>query len=218
MDASLRERLVEVLGRRSVLDGDVVWPTTAELVAAVVAVCAQTGTHFAAISGPAAEPRADAALLISLARLAVIEVDPGSLTLRAEAGATISAVEAAAEQAGLTLAATVGGPPPHPAHVGSLVVRGAIARRGLCGVEAVLATGERVASGGRVLKDVAGYDLAGVLLGSSGRLAVVTAATFRLQPAGTALETHESPGVTTPGPLAMALRTAFDPAGLLRAG
>ena len=51
------------------------------------------------------------------------------------------------------------------------------------GVEAVLPTGEIIRSGGRLVKDVAGYDLRRLLCGSEGTLAVMTELTLRLVPA-----------------------------------
>jgi glycolate oxidase FAD binding subunit len=50
------------------------------------------------------------------------------------------------------------------------------------GVEMVLADGRVAKAGGKVVKNVAGYDLARVLCGSYGTLAVITAATFKLAP------------------------------------
>ena len=49
--------------------------------------------------------------------------------------------------------------------------------------EAVIAPGELIAVGGPVRKDVAGYDLKSLLIGSEGTLGIVTAAWLRLIPA-----------------------------------
>jgi glycolate oxidase len=51
------------------------------------------------------------------------------------------------------------------------------------GVEAVLPTGEVIRNGGRLVKDVAGYDLRRLLCGSEGTLAVISELTLRLVPA-----------------------------------
>jgi FAD/FMN-containing dehydrogenase len=51
------------------------------------------------------------------------------------------------------------------------------------GLEAVLPSGELVRVGGPVRKDVAGYDLRGLLVGSEGTLGVVTSVRMRLLPA-----------------------------------
>jgi glycolate oxidase FAD binding subunit len=50
------------------------------------------------------------------------------------------------------------------------------------GMKMVLATGERVKTGGKVVKNVAGYDLAKLFIGSLGTLGVITELTFRVSP------------------------------------
>lgn len=51
------------------------------------------------------------------------------------------------------------------------------------GLEAVLPSGEILRTGGKLMKDVAGYDLTKLLVGSEGTLAIITEATVRLIPA-----------------------------------
>ncbi|RAR40673.1 FAD-binding oxidoreductase [Paenibacillus sp. MDMC362] len=50
------------------------------------------------------------------------------------------------------------------------------------GLEAVLANGEIIRTGGKLMKDVAGYDLTKLLVGSEGTLAIITEATLKLIP------------------------------------
>ncbi|KRE61496.1 FAD-linked oxidase C-terminal domain-containing protein [Paenibacillus sp. Soil750] len=50
------------------------------------------------------------------------------------------------------------------------------------GLECVLASGEIMRTGGKLMKDVAGYDLTKLLVGSEGTLAVITEATLKLIP------------------------------------
>ena len=88
-------------------------------------------------------------------------------------------------------------------------------RRSLTGVEAVLPTGEAVGFGGSVLKDVVGYDLPAVLLGSMGRLAVILAVSFRLEPQHAKTPVAQALGAEAAGAHAMLVR-AFDPRGLLQ--
>jgi len=217
VDPALRPRLVEIVGAGAVdaARGSVV-PASVEQVARVCRLCAETGRRLAVTSGPATQgAAATGGILVSLARLDTLEVNAPALVVRAGAGAAVAALHQAVQAAGLVLAA----PPPQdaaPGHVGSLVALGAVSRRALCGVEAVLPTGERVHSGGSVLKDVAGYDLAGVLLGSAGRLALIVAASFRLLPRGERPPSPDPAGTIAAGRLSDLVRTAFDPDGLLQ--
>jgi FAD/FMN-containing dehydrogenase len=82
----------------------------------------------------------------------------------------------AAEQSQLggNLATNAGGP-----HAFKYGVTG----RWVTGVEVVLAPGELVTFGGPVRKDVAGYDLRSLLIGSEGTLGILTAAWLRFVPA-----------------------------------
>jgi len=216
MDASLRARLAEIAGGKAVdADAGTVLPTSAEQVDEVCQACAAATTRVRVTSAPPAKgTRASGdAVVVSLARLGEVEVEPDRLVVRAGAGATLGAVRAAAEKAGMVLASV--GADVADAPLGELVARGSLSRRALCGVEAVLPGGGRVGSGGAVLKDVAGYDLVATLLGSLGRLALVTAVSLRLQPRGAAADGGGQPaGVPTPV-LGDALERAFDPQRLL---
>jgi glycolate dehydrogenase FAD-linked subunit len=220
VDALLRARLAEVVGAGGLsadADADAVSPGTTEEVAAVCRACAATGTRISVVSGaPAGPRRAGTGLTLALGRLDGLRVDRGAMVVRAGAGVTPEALRAAAGTAGTAL---VGVPLPGglATHAGSLVARGQVPRRALTGIVAVLPTGEVVRAGGGVLKDVTGYDLAGVLLGSMGRLAVVTELGFRLQPLGARTPDAEAPPGAS-GAVSDVLRRAFDPGGLLDAG
>ncbi len=216
MDAALRARLTEIAGPTAVdADAATVTPGSAEEVDAVCAACAAAETRIAVSSAaPAGGTKAaDGTVTISLARLDEVTLEADRLVVRAGAGATLGAVRQAAEKAGLTLTG-VGNAVASETTVGELVARGQASRRGLTGVEAVLPGGGRVGSGGAMLKDVAGYDLTATLLGSMGRLALVTAVTFRLQPRSAPQDAAAPAGV--PGSLlGDALERAFDPQRLL---
>jgi glycolate oxidase FAD binding subunit len=104
------------------------------------------------------------------------------------AGTPLRAVHAALARAGQRLAvdpgsagATVGGML-MTGEAGPLRLRYGSPRDQLIGAEFVRADGQIVHSGGRVVKNVAGYDLAKLLCGSYGTLGILTSATFRLQP------------------------------------
>ena len=219
MDAALRDRLVEIAGAKAVDPGAAaVVPSSAEQVAEICAACSAAGTHIAVTStAPArgAKAAAGGAVLVSLARLADVEVEADRLVVRAGAGAALDAVRGAAAKERLALAGVPAGLPGETA-VGELVARGQVSRRAVCGVEAVLPDGGRVGSGGSMLKDVAGYDLAATLLGSMGRLALVTAVTFRLQPSRVSVDAAQPAGVPD-AVLGEALALAFDPQRLLAA-
>lgn len=130
-------------------------------------------------------------IVLSLARMRrLIEVDPGDMVAVCEPGVRTSELAAAAAAHGLLFppdpgsqtTATVGGNVGENSG-GLRALKYGITRDYVLGVEAVLATGETIRSGGRLVKDVAGYDLSRLLCGSEGTLAVLTEITFRLVPA-----------------------------------
>jgi glycolate oxidase len=65
---------------------------------------------------------------------------------------------------------------------GMRAVKYGVTRHQVIGVEAVLATGEVMRSGGKYVKATTGYDLTQLITGSEGTLALVTEATVRLYP------------------------------------
>ena len=127
---------------------------------------------------------------LSLRDLAGIEMHRvDDMTITVQAGMTLAEVNDALLPCGQYL-------PLDPAEPGKTTVGGLIAgdcsgplrlscgkvRDHLLGVEAVLGSGETLCAGGRVVKNVAGYDLCKVLAGSYGTLAVILSATFRTRP------------------------------------
>jgi FAD/FMN-containing dehydrogenase len=210
----LLKRFAEVTGFDGV-SGDVVSPADLASLVLVATMCNQQGVPISVTSGaPAAGGAPErGGIILSVHRLSGIEVAAPGLTVRAEAGAMVGRVRSAVAEAKL---AVVGlGAETGSAHVGTMVARGEVPRRALAGIEAVLSTGEMVKAGGAALKDVVGYDLIAALLGSAGRLAVIAAVTFRLEPAAARTATSTPPGARDWQP---GLAGAFDPKGLLRSG
>lgn len=128
-------------------------------------------------------------IILSLERMDKIEeLDRENLMIVAEAGVTLEKLIKTADEAGFLF-------PPHPgdegAQVGGLVacnaggsraVKYGIMRNYVKGIEVVLPTGEILNLGGKLLKNVAGYDLMHLLIGSEGTLGVITKVVLRLYP------------------------------------
>jgi glycolate oxidase len=119
----------------------------------------------------------------------ILEVDLENLTAIVQPGLITGEFIAEIEGIGLFY-------PPDPSSMRISTIGGNIAEcsgglRGLkygttkdyvIGLEAVLASGEVIRTGGKLMKDVAGYDLTKLLVGSEGTLAIITEATLKLVP------------------------------------
>jgi FAD/FMN-containing dehydrogenase len=147
-----------------------------------------------------------------MGRLSTVQVDASNGVVRAEAGVTLTALTAALADAGMAVPGL--STDPGSDHVGALIARGGVPRRSLTGIEAALPGGDLVQLGGAVLKDVVGYDIASVLLGSRGSLAAIIAVHLRLIPAAAAVEVAEPAGARDVGELT----GVFDPEGTLVGG
>ncbi|MEV0232385.1 FAD-binding oxidoreductase [Nonomuraea sp. NPDC050786] len=169
-------------------------PETVEEVSAVLRACAEqdlavvpagggTKLHW----GPPPE-RCDV-LLDMCCMNAVLEHAAGDLVVRAQAGVTMDALAATLADQGQELAldppfteyTTVGGTLA-TATAGPRAFRYGTARDLLIGITVVLPDGTIAKSGGKVVKNVAGYDLGKLFTGSQGTLGVIAEATFRLHP------------------------------------
>src|SRR5271169_1927201 len=130
------------------------------------------------------------AVILSTARLhKIIEHAWADLTVSVEAGCTIQKLQSALVQHGQRLALD----PLWPAQAkiggvlstndsGSLRLRFGSLRDLIIGVTLALPDGTLASSGGKVVKNVAGYDLPKLVTGALGTLAVITRAVFRLHP------------------------------------
>jgi glycolate oxidase len=173
----------------------VVFPASTEEVAAVLRIADEarvpviprgSGTN---LSGGTVAHRGG--IVLALTRMnRLLEIDPADLVAVCEPGVRTIELAQAATAVGLLF-------PPDPGSQATATIGGNVAecsgglralkygvtRDYVLGVQAVLAGGEVIRSGGRLVKDVAGYDLQRLLCGSEGTLAVITEVTLRLVPA-----------------------------------
>ena len=131
-----------------------------------------------------------AGIVLSLKRMnRILEIDEANLMCRVQPGVITGVLQAEVADRGLYY-------PPDPASSGSCMIGGNIAENSggphcvkygltkdyVLSLEAVTPSGEVFRTGGKLRKDVAGYNLTQLLVGSEGTLAVVTEATLRLIP------------------------------------
>ncbi len=189
LDAHRQDRAFTDAGRPLAL----VRPRTTEDVQAVLRWASANGTPVVTrgagtgLSGAAAA--VDGCLVLSTARMRDLQIDAHDLVAVVQPGVVNAELKGAAREQGLTY-------PPDPSSYEESTIGGNIATNagGLCcvkygvtrdyvlGLEVVLADGRLLQLRGRTVKDVAGYDLLGLFVGSEGTLGVVTRATVRLRP------------------------------------
>ena len=190
LDAYGRDETEDLIARPRV----VVLPRTPGEVAAVARVAFEARVALTprgagtGLSGGALP--AMGGILLSLERLDRIrEIDRENLVVLAEAGVVTGQLQEAVESVGLFY-------PPDPASRSLCQIGGNIAedaagprscrygttRRWVLGLDVVLADGTEIQTGGRTRKDVTGYSLTQLFVGSEGTLGIVTAATLRLIP------------------------------------
>jgi glycolate dehydrogenase FAD-binding subunit len=119
----------------------------------------------------------------------IVDYSASDMVLAAEAGVTLAEINAAAREHRQMLA--LDPPQPERATIGGLVATGAYgprrARYGairdlIIGITIVRADGVVAHGGGKVVKNVAGFDLPKIACGSLGTLGMIADATFRLHP------------------------------------
>ena len=176
------------------MPGAVVLPKTTHEVADMVRFAAErkipvvtrgSGTGLSGGSLPSPD-----ALVLCLAKMdKILEVDAANLTLLAEAGAITATISQRAEAAGLFY-------PPDPGSMKISTIGGNVAEnsgglRGLkygvtkdyvMGLEVVLASGEIMFTGNKCVKDVAGYSVRDLFIGSEGTLGIITKVLLKLVP------------------------------------
>jgi glycolate oxidase FAD binding subunit len=118
----------------------------------------------------------------------ITEYEPGDLTLTARAGTPLSEIESATRANGQFLALDPFGAP--DGTIGATIATGSYGplghafggpRDAAIGLEFVTGDGALVRGGGRVVKNVAGFDLVRLIIGSWGTLGVVTDVSVRLR-------------------------------------
>lgn len=174
--------------------GLVVRPRSREEVAELVALChahavplSPRGAGTGTVGGCLAD---HGGMVLDLAGLdRILDIDERSLLAEVEPGVITAALHAAVEERGLFY-------PPDPASLKKCSLGGNVATNAggprackygvtgnfVLGLDVVTGTGQPLRVGHRSIKGVTGYNLAGLLVGSEGTLAVTTAATLRLVP------------------------------------
>ena len=184
----------DLTGRFSGEAALVVRPKDAAEVAETVRLCAGRRVSVAVQGGNTgmvggAVPR-PGEILLNLARLDDLgPVEPLAAQVECGAGVTLERLQEHVRAAGLDFpvdlpsrgTATIGGMVATNAG-GALAARYGMMRAWVAGVEAVLADGSSIRRLSGLIKDNAGYDLTGLLVGSEGTLGVVTRARLRLIP------------------------------------
>jgi glycolate oxidase FAD binding subunit len=176
-----------------VVPAQVVRPSSVAEVVEVLRASAADGRTVVPVGGGtktswAAPPTSCDLLLDTTGLDRVVEHTPGDLVVVAEAGVRLSALQERLAQAGQFLAidapeegATLGGVVSANAS-GPRRLRYGTTRDLLIGVTVVLADGTLASAGGKVVKNVAGYDLGKLYTGAHGSLGVVVQTIWRLHP------------------------------------
>jgi glycolate oxidase FAD binding subunit len=206
LDSALREKFIALVGNgyaRSATAADavagaqpklVVEPGTASELAEILRLSNEAGLAVIPRGGGTkigwGNPPARADLILSTARLnEIIEHAWADLTVTVEAGCTIQRLQETLAQRRQRLAldtlwqekATIGGVL-STNDSGALRLRFGALRDLIIGATIALPDGTLASSGGKVVKNVAGYDLPKLLTGALGTLGVITRAVFRLHP------------------------------------
>ena len=185
-------------------------PYAAHLAEKIKAGAAQ-GRRFA-IAGSGSKWRNPApADLISLETPglnAILDLDAGNMTLTVEAGISLEVLHWELEKRGLFL-----GLPKAPGTLGGFLAAKAWpdARQELLGMRLLLAGGDAADFGGKVVKNVAGYDIPRLMMGSWGAFGLIVDATLRLyaRPQGKAAAAG-APELFKPNAWHRKLKSAFD--------
>jgi glycolate oxidase FAD binding subunit len=220
-EAGLREHApVDVEGMKL---GITLEPQDGEALAGAVRVLCERGLAVLVRGGGTrlglANPvsRADAILSTTgLEGIELLDAEEGVVHVRA--GTSLSALRAAVRESGWELPLD---PPGRATTVGGAIASAAVGPRSLgfglvrdvvLGLGVVLGSGERTRCGGRVVKNVTGYDLQKLYAGSFGTLGVIESAWLRLRPLPERVELLAARFPPADGDLVRALAAARGPA------
>jgi glycolate oxidase len=191
--ASLEACAADALRQGSLADAVIVPGTTGEI-AAVARLCTAhrvplvvrgAGTGYTGGAVPT-----QGGVVVAMERFArILEIDELNLLAVVEPNVITGDLQRAVERVGLFY-------PPDPASLDTCSIGGNVAecaggprafkygttRRYVLALEAVLPTGEVIRTGSKAVKNVVGYDLTQLLVGSEGTLAIITRVTLRLVP------------------------------------
>jgi len=171
----------------------VVRPANTDEVVAIARYCNDNGIPLTArgsgtgLSGAAIARQGG--VLLSFERMnVVIEIDRDNHAAVIQPGVTLAQLDAQLAPLGLVYpvfpgeySASLGGNVNTNAG-GMRAVKYGVTRHNVLGLEAVLATGEAIRTGGKIVKVSTGYDLTQLIIGSEGTLALVTEITVKLYP------------------------------------
>jgi glycolate oxidase FAD binding subunit len=181
-------------------------PGTREEVAAVLRVAREAGAAVVPWGGGMEQrigaPPARADVLLHTTRLnRILEWEPADLTACIEAGATLGAVQAALAERGQQIA--VDAPVAERATLGGLVSTATAGPRRwqfggwrdlVVGMHIALPDGTVIKTGGRVVKNVQGYDLSKLYTGALGTLGVIVQVNLKLVPLPAVRRLHVARG------------------------
>jgi glycolate oxidase len=183
----------EALTAVATIPSAVVVPESTEDVATTLRLCDEhripvtargSGTGLSGAAVPVA-----GGVVVSFERMRrVLEIDTANHVAVVQPGVTLAELDDVTKRHGLVYpvfpgeySASLGGNVATNAG-GMRAVKYGVTRHQVLGLEAVLASGEVIRTGGRFVKASTGYDLTQLVVGSEGTLALVTEATLRLYP------------------------------------
>ncbi len=169
-------------------------PKDQDEVSAALRLCAEAGAGVIPWGGGTAMrlgniPR-QADIVLELKQLnKLIEHDDANLTATAQAGITVAGLQRVLGQRSQFLpvepprpdSATIGGTAAANINGARRMLYGGV-RDLVIGMKMVLADGRQIKAGGKVVKNVAGYDMCKLFVGSLGTLGVITEVTFKMAP------------------------------------